>query len=509
MSTGGVKPRGSLVQEATTKEGPRGALDGVGTVRSRGLRAEFGDRPRGSPNLRDSMVGLREAHGRHILEDGPRGSLEKNGVGFREAPVKTVAAALTTQRGELNPWRFAFLVGTQHRQYEVNTVKFDHLFEEAERDHLKSYDPSGSWTTVPISKAKGKQILNFKCKARFVVRGDQEKRDDTRDTYAATLAARSFRIFIAIAARFNLELKQYDAVNAFVNAILDEEIFMRMAPRYHHHSYDDIVITYKTSHQLEADSVMNQLCAKYKISGGGDLEWFLELLLYEGMTTYKISTQPDVAFAISRLSQFLLNPGPKHHQAADKVLCYLECHRAYALRLEGGEDYSVSTDASFADNTLDHKSSQAYVMTLFGGTIGWQANKQDMVTTSTTEAKLLALAQGVKEGKYVLQLLLELEIYFRTPTLYIFYDNQQTLGLLEKDAPRLQVQKGDIQVHYMPTKDMIANGLTKALSKQEHQKFLNQIGVEDINSYLTPQQKDMENLDIEELLSLNDVPDNL
>ncbi|EEA27851.1 hypothetical protein PMAA_026930 [Talaromyces marneffei ATCC 18224] len=164
-------------------------------------------------------------------------------------------------------------------------------------------------------------------------------------------------------------------------------------------------------------------------------------------------------------------------------------------------------------------------MTLFGGTIGWQANKQDTVTTSTTEAELLALAQGVKEGKYILRLLLELDIRFQTPTLHVYCDNKQTLGLLEKDAPRLrtklrhvdihnhwvrqEVQKGDVQVHYMPTKDMIANGLTKALSKQEHQIFLNQIGVENIDSRLAPQQKDIENPDIEELLSLNDMPDNI
>jgi hypothetical protein len=49
------------------------------------------------------MVGLREAHGRHILEDGPRGSLEKNREGFREAPIRNIAAALTMQQGELNP----------------------------------------------------------------------------------------------------------------------------------------------------------------------------------------------------------------------------------------------------------------------------------------------------------------------------------------------------------------------------------------------------------------------
>jgi len=36
------------------------------------------------------------------------------------------------------------------------------------------------------------------------------------------------------------------------------------------------------------------------------------------------------------------------------------------------------------DNTLDRKSSQAYVMVLFGGVVGWQADKQNAITTSTT-----------------------------------------------------------------------------------------------------------------------------
>ena len=37
---------------------------------------------------------------------------------------------------------------------------------------------------------------------------------------------------MAIAARFDLELTQYDAVNAFVNAILKEAIYMRMPHGY-------------------------------------------------------------------------------------------------------------------------------------------------------------------------------------------------------------------------------------------------------------------------------------
>jgi hypothetical protein len=41
--------------------------------------------------------------------------------------------------------------------------------------------------------------------------------------YAAILAARSFRMAMAITAHFDLEAKQYDIVNAFINASRDLE----------------------------------------------------------------------------------------------------------------------------------------------------------------------------------------------------------------------------------------------------------------------------------------------
>ena len=108
-------------------------------------------------------------------------------------------------------------------------------FRKAERDHLQSHVPMNSWTEVSKNdpEARDAQIPDSmwvyvykfdkhgrlaKCKARLVVRGDQQAKSTIGDTYAATLAARYFRIFMAIAARFDLELIQYDAVNAFVHA---------------------------------------------------------------------------------------------------------------------------------------------------------------------------------------------------------------------------------------------------------------------------------------------------
>lgn len=71
-----------------------------------------------------------------------------------------------------------------------------------------------------------------KCKAWLVVREDQQTVNNCEETYVATLAGRSFCMLIAIVARFNLELVQYDAVNVFVNASLLYDVFMHMLPGY-------------------------------------------------------------------------------------------------------------------------------------------------------------------------------------------------------------------------------------------------------------------------------------
>jgi hypothetical protein len=114
-----------------------------------------------------------------------------------------------------------------------------------------------------------------------------------------------------------------------------------------------------------------------------------------------ISTRPDLAFAASRLSRFNHRAGKLHHDAADRAIRYLYNTRYHCLvygQEEGLRSFVCASDASFADNTLDRKSSQGYIFTLFGGPVAWRANKQDTVTTSSTEAELLALFTNGKGG---------------------------------------------------------------------------------------------------------------
>jgi Reverse transcriptase (RNA-dependent DNA polymerase) len=57
------------------------------------------------------------------------------------------------------------------------------------------------------------------------------------DTYAVTLAAQVFRAIMAITAAFDLEIRQYNTVNAFVNAHLPTPILCNYAEGFERNGF--------------------------------------------------------------------------------------------------------------------------------------------------------------------------------------------------------------------------------------------------------------------------------
>ena len=137
-------------------------------------------------------------------------------------------------------------------------------------------------------------------------------------------------------------------------------------------------------------------------------------------------------------------------------------------------------------------------MQLFGGLIGWRANKQPTVTTSTTEAELLALSQAAKEGIFIGRLLSELGVKLDSDRhgIRILCDNKQTIRLVNAEIAQLQTKlrhvdihnhwlrqeasNGRISVEYTPSEDMLADGFTKALQNNAFKTFVQQLGLVDI-----------------------------
>lgn len=229
-----------------------------------------------------------------------------------------------------------------------------------------------------------------------------------------------------------------------------------------------------------------------------------------------ITTRPDVSFAAARLARFSANPGREHQEAIDRVIQYLYGTRARAICYggvngvgrEGARSFICASDSSFADNSVDRESSRGYIMTLFGGPIAWRANKQDTVTTSSTEAELLALSQTAKEAIFISRLFKAMTLRLHEP-LVIDCDNTQTLRIIREDKAKLTTKLRHVDIHqhwlrqeysmkrvlfeWKPTKEMIADGLTKALSRQKFGNFVRMIGLVDIGERLDAEKR-MEDL---------------
>lgn len=166
-----------------------------------------------------------------------------------------------------------------------------------------------------------------------------------------------------------------------------------------------------------------------------------------------------------------------------------------------GQFLIVAGDASFADDEETRHSSQGYIFILFGGPLLWRAARQATVTTSTTEAELLALEHTAKEA-------LALERLFRCISLdlgqlmTIFCDNQQTIRLVVGENARIstRLRHIDIQnmwlrqeyaagkfiVTYLPTAQMPADGLTKCLSRQKFENFRMMLNLQDTQAIVAP-----------------------
>ena len=150
------------------------------------------------------------------------------------------------------------------------------------------------------------------------------------------------------------------------------------------------------------------------------------------------------------------------------------------------------------------KSILGYVYMLGGGPISWMSRKQKSVATSTTEAEYMALSICAKEGLWLVQLMKDIGFtkYFNPSVniresdknevdspMQLKGDNQASIQLA-KDAhvhersKHIDVayhhirdlhKRNRIQVDYVPSEEMIADGLTKPLNKPLFKCFIDQL----------------------------------
>jgi len=140
------------------------------------------------------------------------------------------------------------------------------------------------------------------------------------------------------------------------------------------------------------------------------------------------------------------------------------------------------SDASYATDSIEKKSTSGYVFLLNNSAISWKSKKQQIVALSSMEAEYISLSSTAKEGIWLKKL--ETDLNINETTLEIKEDNQSTIKTAQEFIHNDRSKHIDVRYHwirdliekqkliltYCPTEDMTADIFTKSLGKVLHMK---------------------------------------
>jgi hypothetical protein len=197
-------------------------------------------------------------------------------------------------------------------------------------------------------------------------------------------------------------------------------------------------------------------------------------------------TRVESLCAVSHLSSRVAKCTEDDEVKLDRVLNYLAHTRDRKMVMKKGGivDMEAYIDASFGSH-VDGRSRTGIALMMCGVCVGAWSAKQKLNTKSSTEAEIVGLSDGLSHVIWMRELLLA-QGYDLPPT-KVHQDNQGVLSIMrEGRSPkhrtkhlnirhffaRDRVNSGDITLNYCPTREMVADVLTKAVNGELFQYLI-------------------------------------
>jgi transposase InsO family protein len=171
-----------------------------------------------------------------------------------------------------------------------------------------------------------------------------------------------------------------------------------------------------------------------------------------GLLQYVVQcTRPDLAFAVSFLSQFLEDPRVSHYQAARHALRYL-CHTKSKVLILGQNDLNQKPHELVGYSDSDWNGSKAWnsysgSVIYYNGTIGWRSHKQDVVALSSAEGEYIALTECNQDLLWAANVLEEITRV--KPTLTLYTDNQSSMQIAKKPIYHHGTRHMNFRYHFI------------------------------------------------------------
>jgi hypothetical protein len=160
-----------------------------------------------------------------------------------------------------------------------------------------------------------------------------------------------------------------------------------------------------------------------------------------------LGTCPDIAYAVTALSQHAARPSHEHLNCALYICQYLLRTRHYSLVFDGGSQAGLIafTDSDWASDPITHRSQTGWFLKLANGIFSWQSCHQERVAHSSTEAEYVALSDCSKQVIWIRSLLSELG--YELKPIPICGDNQESIFMASNPVTEKRSKHVDIHWH--------------------------------------------------------------
>ena len=126
---------------------------------------------------------------------------------------------------------------------------------------------------------------------------------------------------------------------------------------------------------------------------------------------YLAHTRPDLAYALSVVSQYMHNPGEQHMNAVMSILRYLKNSPRKGILFAKNVDHhsiEVYTDVDWVGAMDDRRSTSGYFTFVSGVLVTWKSKKHNVVARSSAEEEFRGMALGLCEALWLRLLLQDL-----------------------------------------------------------------------------------------------------
>ena len=218
-----------------------------------------------------------------------------------------------------------------------------------------------------------------------------------------------------------------------------------------------------------------------------------------GKLIYLSHTRPDIAYAVGVVSQFMHQPQVDHMEAALRIVKYLKGSpgRGVLFKQNGHLKIEAYTDADWAGNPNDRRSTSGYFTLVGGNLVTWKSKKQKVVALSSAEAEFRGIARGLAEVLWLRKLLTEIGFPPRESS-DLRCDNRAAISISENPVQhdrtkhvevdrhfiKEKIEEGVISLPFVRSEEQLADILTKAVPARMFLEILGKLSIGDPTTQL-------------------------